>query len=296
MIGLRHSICASLMILGTSAASFASDDLTLTYAEALTMARERSPMVAVSRGRETVVWAEGRVAAIYPNPSVSTGTTTQAAKITVGVTVPLVILGQIGAATAAGRAEFATAKIDTEVTATEVHAGAAHAYVALWLAERTSSARADATELTKRLQDAVRGRVEVGSAPELESLRARAEYLRAASDSRAASEFVNAAAADLGRWIGGATSMLRTNGDPTTPDEAPPFAQLADRVPNETGRETRRVGCTSCASSSGSGTRNAAARVRARRRCAISKIRPVPLPTITVRSESKFRFSTNVVP
>ena len=147
MIGLRHSISASLMILGTSAASFASDDLTLTYAEALTMARERSPMVAVSPGaRDRCVGGRQSCGRIYPNPSVSTGTTTQAAKITVGVTVPLVFLGQIGAANAAGRAEFATAKIDTEVTATEVHAGAAHAYVALWLAERTSSARADATE------------------------------------------------------------------------------------------------------------------------------------------------------
>jgi cobalt-zinc-cadmium efflux system outer membrane protein len=220
------------VVLGASTSSFASDDLTLTYEQALAMARERAPILAVSRGRETMTWAEGRVAAIYPNPSVSTGTSTQAAKVSVGVTLPLLILGQVGAASAAGRADFETAKIDTEVTGTEVHAGAAHAYVALWLAERTSVARADATDLTKRLEEAVRGRVEVGSAPELESLRARAEYLRAASDARAAAELVNAAAADLGRWIGGTTAMLRTNGDPVVPDEAPPFAQLAEKVPS----------------------------------------------------------------
>src|SRR5262249_49392918 len=155
--------------------SFASEELTLTYEQALAMARERAPALAVSRGRETMTWAEGRVLAIYPNPSVSTGTSTQAAKVSVGVTVPLLILGQVGVASAARRADFEPAKIDTEVTGTEVHAGAAHAYVALWLAERNSVARADATDLTKRLEEAVRGRVEVGSAPELESLRARAE-------------------------------------------------------------------------------------------------------------------------
>jgi outer membrane protein, heavy metal efflux system len=227
-----HVLVASLLAVGTPHRAFAGDVIRLGYAEALALARERAPAIAVARGREVVAEADARVGGIYPNPAVIAGTSTQTAKLSVGATVPLVILGQIGAATRAGRAELATVEADTRVAVSDVRAGAAHAFVALWLAQRTSEARTDAATITQRLDDAVRGRVEVGSAPELEALRARAERLRADADARAAADLVGAAAADLGRWIGTTTTGLRVEGDPTTPDEPPPFADLAVRVQN----------------------------------------------------------------
>jgi outer membrane protein TolC len=76
----------------------------------------------------------------------------------------------------------------------------------------------------------VQARVEVGSAPELEALRAHAERLRADSDAEAALQLINAAAADLGRWTGIAVPTLRVQGEPVIPAAPPPFSSLAERV------------------------------------------------------------------
>ncbi len=227
-----HVLAASLLTITTTASALAGDAFHLGYAEALALARGRAPAILIARGREGIAGADARAVAIYPNPSVSAGTSTQTAKLSVGATLPLVILGQIGAASRAGRADLATVQADTLVTVNDVRAGTAHAFVVLWLAQRTSEARTDAASVTQRLEEAVRGRVEVGSAPELEVLRARAERLRADADARAAADLVGAAAADLGRWIGSTTTALRVDGDPTTPDEPPSFSDLAARVPN----------------------------------------------------------------
>src|SRR5258708_15840300 len=181
-----HVLVASLLAVGTPHRAFAGDVIRLGYAEALALARERAPAIAVARGREVVAEADARAGGIYPNPAVSAGTSTQTAKLSVGATVPLVILGQIGAATRAGRAELATVEADTRVIGSDVRAAAAHAFVALWLAQRTSEARTDAATITQRLDDAVRGRVAVASAPELQALRARPARLRAHPPARAA--------------------------------------------------------------------------------------------------------------
>ncbi|MEO6575924.1 MAG: TolC family protein, partial [Polyangiaceae bacterium] len=159
------------------------------------------------------------------------GTSTQAARASFGASVPLVILGQRGAAIRASEADLATVHVETEVAWTDVRAGAAHAFVALWIAERTAAARADAAVLTQRLENTITERVALGAAPELDALRARAERLRADADAAQAKELVFAAGGDLARWMGTVDgAMLRAAGAPDVPAAPPPFNDLVAQL------------------------------------------------------------------
>jgi len=202
-------------------------DTPVTYAQALALSRNRAPTAALARTTEAVAEAESRVPGAYPNPTVQAGTSSLAARVSMGISVPLVVLGQRGAGLRAGKAGLAVAKFDTQITLADVRASTGHAFVALWLAERTARARADAAQIATKLEDAARGRVELGSAPELDGLRAHAERLRADMDARSASALVDAAAAELALWVGASfDEPLRVSGDPETPAQVPQMRQL----------------------------------------------------------------------
>src|SRR5215472_4707247 len=116
-----------LLALGSSAAAasataHAAEERALSFADALALAHRAAPDLAVARQQEAVAREEARIAGVYPNPSVIGGTSTQAAKLSAGVSVPLVILGQRGAAIDAGNAQYATARVDTEVAWNDVRA------------------------------------------------------------------------------------------------------------------------------------------------------------------------------
>ncbi len=203
----------------------------ISYAEALLQAKRRAPSVAVIRASERVAEADSRTPGLYPNPTVSAGTSTQSARFTVAASVPLSVLGQRGAALAAGRAEYAVAQLDSKMSLVDLRATTGHAFVALWLAERSARAREDAARVSRRVESAVQSRVEVGSSPELEGLRAHAERLRADLDARSALAAVDAAAANLAIWIGvGFSVPLRVQGDPAVPDRIPDLNELSAHV------------------------------------------------------------------
>jgi cobalt-zinc-cadmium efflux system outer membrane protein len=203
----------------------------ITYARALALARRDSFDLAAVREREGIARAEVGVAGTYPNPSVSAGTSTRAAKLSAGLSVPLLVLGQIGAAKDASRADVVTAQVDTEVASSDIRAATGRAFIALWLAARSATARTDAAAIAARLDDAVRARIEVGAAPELDGLRAHSERLRADAEAEEAERLVGAAGSDLGRWIGVEDgSMLRASDDPAVPVAPPLLAELLPRA------------------------------------------------------------------
>jgi len=213
--------------------------IAISQHEAVELARRGSPDVAVARGRESVARAEVGIAGTYPNPTVTGGTSTQAAKWSADIAIPLLVLGQRGAAMDAGRADLATVRADTEVTWNEVRASTSHAFVALWLAAQSASTRSEALVLSARLDDAVHQRVDVGAAPPLEGLRAHAERLRAEADAHAATTLIDAAASELGRWLGVTDGpALRPKGDPAVPEPPPSLASL--RAHAERGPTVRR--------------------------------------------------------
>jgi cobalt-zinc-cadmium efflux system outer membrane protein len=219
----RWLITAGLVL----AAAPAAAEMRVSYTRALALSKERAPTVAVARATQSVAEADSRSAGLYPNPTLSAGTNTRTARLSLGASVPLVILGQRGAALDAGRAEYAVAKLDTQVSLADVRAATGHAFVALWLAEHTASARSDAAAVTLKLESAVQGRVDLGSSPQLEGLRAHAERLRAEVDARAAADLVEASSAELAVWLGARfDEPLRVDGDPEVPAHVPTLTEL----------------------------------------------------------------------
>src|SRR6185312_9711953 len=140
------------------------------------------------------------------------------------------IFGQRGAAMDAARAELGVTRADTRVTVSEIRVAAAHAFVALWTAERFADARRESATLAAETEHAVQDRVDAGTAPELDKLRAHAERLRADADVADADARVDVAAAALGVYVGLDGTGLRARGDPAVPASVPAFASLAPRV------------------------------------------------------------------
>ena len=172
-----------------------------------------------------------RVAGIYPNPSVSVGTSTQTARLSVSASIPLIVFGQRGAAIDASRAELATVKVETESVSNDVRTATARAFVELWLAQQTAAARTDAAAVAARIESAVSYLVEKGKAPETDALRAHAERLRADADAQEAEGLVDVSAAELARWTGVQPDVrLRAQGDPDAPAVPPPLAALTARI------------------------------------------------------------------
>lgn len=222
---------AALAVLLLAAPAGAQDEGRLSLDEALRAARAAAPDLVVARAREAVAGAEVGIAGVYPNPSVAVGTNTQTARLTGTLSLPLVILGQRGAAIEAARADQATVVLDTAVAWTDVRRATVRAYAALWLAEGVAAARRDSAAIETTLEMAVVQRVNVGAAPQIDALRVHAEKLRADADVLEATAAVTAAATDLGRWMGtGEGGALRATRDLPVPEAPPSLASLLVRV------------------------------------------------------------------
>jgi cobalt-zinc-cadmium efflux system outer membrane protein len=199
--------------------------------DALRAARDAAPDLAIARAKEGVAHAEVGVAGTYPNPTAMVATNTQAARFSGTVSVPLVVLGQRGAAMDAARADELTTTLDTLVTWNDVRLSTELAYVALWLAEGVAAARHDSAAIEARLETAVVERVQVGSAPEIDSLRVHAEKLRADAHVIEAAARMTAAATELGRWMGKVeVEDLRAAGPVPVPDSVPALGVLLARL------------------------------------------------------------------
>ncbi len=207
----------------------ASPDLRLTGVETLRRARAGAPELRVSRDRQGIARADLGVAGVLPNPVVIAGTSTQGARLSLGASLALPVLGQRGATIAASRAELDTVRVESEITWNDVRAGAARAYVQLWLAQERAVARREGALIATRIDDAVAARVELGAAPDVDGLRTRAERLRAEADAREADELVEAAASQLGFYLG-TTDAVRADGEYVVPADAPALASLATRI------------------------------------------------------------------
>lgn len=204
-------------------------ELRLSAAEALKRARAGAPDLRVARGRESIARADVGVAGVLPNPTISAATNSQVARLALGASLPLPILGQRGASIAASRADLETAHLDVEVTWTDVRAAAGRAYVALWLAQERAAARREGSVIAARFDAAVAARVELGASPDVDGLRTRAERLRAEADAREAEALVDAAASQLAFYLA-TNEVVRADGEYAVPSDAPPLPSLAVRL------------------------------------------------------------------
>ncbi len=228
---IASSLATLLLALVAPSAVAQEGRVGVSFDEALDAARRAAPDLLVARSRERAARAEVGIAGIYPNPTLIGGTSSQTAKVSATISVPLLILGQRGAAVDAARADEATVASDTRVAWNDVRQQTERAFVALWLAAGVAQARRDSAGLEATLESSVVQRVQVGSAPELDALRVHAEKLRADADVLDAVAQVNAAGSALGRWMGRSDGgVLRARGDPAVPLAAPPLSALLSRL------------------------------------------------------------------
>ncbi len=228
---LPRALTLGLACVAYAAPAGAQESSPISYEDALVRARALSPDLAASRAREGIAVADLGIAGLLPNPTLIVGSSTQMAKLNAGASVPLLIFGQRGAATRAARAELATVRVETDIAWNDVRAAAARAFVGMWLAESTATARAEAARVVGKLEDAVNGRIEIGSAPVVEGLRIHAERLRADADADEAARHVASAASELGRWIGLPMGAgVKIAGEPAIPANPPALATLVARI------------------------------------------------------------------
>jgi cobalt-zinc-cadmium efflux system outer membrane protein len=211
--------------------AWAQAERRLTLDEVLRESRRAAPDLIVARAQQQVAHAEVGIAGVYPNPSASVGTSTQTAKLSGTLSIPLVILGQRGAAIDAAKADEATVMLDTQVAWNDIRQAAVRAYIALWLAEGVADARRQSAAIEATLEQSVIQRVQVGSAPELDALRVHAEKLRADDDVLEATAQVTASGSELGRWMGiHDGGGLRAAGNLEAPDVPPALRLLLTRL------------------------------------------------------------------
>ncbi len=241
LVRLERALAPAIAVAFVASSARAQTEQRVTLEETLREARLAAPDLVVARARVSVAHAEVGIAGVYPNPTAAVGTSTQAAKLSGMVSLPLVILGQRGAAMDAARADESTVMLDTQVAWNDIRQAAVRAYVALWLAEGMAGARREAATLEAALEAAVVQRVQVGSAPELDAMRIHAEKLRSDAEVLEARAQVTAAGSDLGRWMGITDGGgLRAAGNVGAPDAAPPLAALVARLDDNVGVRRER--------------------------------------------------------
>jgi cobalt-zinc-cadmium efflux system outer membrane protein len=210
---------------------WAEAERSVSLDDVLHAARLVAPDLVVARARESVARAEVGIAGIYPNPTIAAGGSTQTAKLSGTVSFPLVIFGQRAAATRAARADEATVALETQVAWVDIRQAAVKAYVALWQAQGVADAHRDSATIQAALETAVVQRVQVGAAPELDSMRVHAEKLRADAEVLDATAHVTAAGSELGRWMGIADGGgLRALENIPLPDRLAPLEELRARI------------------------------------------------------------------
>jgi cobalt-zinc-cadmium efflux system outer membrane protein len=226
-----RSLASLLALTAFASPARAAGEIRISLEDALRAAQQASPELLVARAQQSVAHANVRIAGIYPNPIVSAASNTEAAKISGTVSIPLVVLGQRGAAIDAARADEATVVLGSSVAWNDARQLTERAYAALWLAEGIADARRESAAIEAALEASIVQRVEIGSAPQIDALRVHAEKLRADADVLEATGQVGAAASDLGRWMGVADGgSLRTSKEPTVPDTAPALDTLFLRI------------------------------------------------------------------
>jgi cobalt-zinc-cadmium efflux system outer membrane protein len=230
---VAHRTAAALLLaaLASAAGPARAAEARVSLDETLKAAQRAAPELLLARAREGTARAEVGIAGTYPNPTASIGTSTQTARFSGTISVPLVVLGQRGAAVDAARADEQTARLDTAVTWNDVRQAIRRAYVALWLAGGELAARQEAAAIEAKLEGAVVERVQIGSAPEIDSLRVHAERLRADADVIDAAARLTASATKLGRWMGlRAGAELRAAGPAAVPEGVPALGELLARL------------------------------------------------------------------
>ncbi|HSO33826.1 MAG TPA: TolC family protein [Labilithrix sp.] len=225
-------VVAATLVCTASGLAHAQDSATagLAYGTATQAARATAPELAAGRARADVAAAGVGVARIYANPVAGVGTTTDGPRFFSSLTVPLPVTRR-GSAIRAAESISGAAATELPLQQLDATLGAAEAWCALWLAERTREV-ADASESRAAMvMAAADQRYREGAAPRLDAARAKAEHARTRAEARARAELVADSSAALAYWLGrDPTVVLHVAGAPPDARALPPVTALFGRL------------------------------------------------------------------
>jgi cobalt-zinc-cadmium efflux system outer membrane protein len=202
----------------------------LTLAAARARAERVAPPVVLAEQQRELARAEVAVAGALSNPTATLLTAKETARLTAIVSLPLPIFGQRGKAVAAADADLAVAALERDVARLAARWSATNAWLELWAAQERAQLLALASEDARRLLEIASERMQAGSAPRLDVVRATADRARAEAEATAALGAVAAAAARLQPWLASERGdTLRAAGapEPPSPPEPAVLAQSA---------------------------------------------------------------------
>jgi cobalt-zinc-cadmium efflux system outer membrane protein len=201
----------------------------ISLAEALARAAQANPDVAVARLNVRVAEAGIQSAGQLSNPTVSGSYGPDAPTWIGAIDLKLPVLGQRGTAVAAAERERDTARAEVATRELTVQAAARRAYFALAAAQAQAQFAAEASKLSRELEEMSIKKFETGSAPRLEVEQAGVTRRQAEQEQLDRETAANTAQVELGKLLG-TESELQAQ-DPLLPiPEAPPLAQLIDRA------------------------------------------------------------------
>ena len=220
---------SSVLAIATAAASLgvAAPARAMTWAEARAAAEQRAPELAVAVRRGAVARADVEVAGALANPIFTVTTAKETARLGTGVSLPLPIFGQRGAAVRAASADADAVEREREIDVNDVRWNATVAWIEAWEISVRARLLADAAEDARRLAAITGERFDAGSAPRLDLVRATADRVRAEADAESARALVAAAGARLAVWVGvDPLSPPVVEGGPGVPAQLPPIERL----------------------------------------------------------------------
>jgi len=198
-------------------ALLAGDELRLE--DALRVADLLEPTLAAERKNIDLAAAAALEARLYPNPSLTieaeeyhkSGPTAGKMNRTVGLSIPIVVSGRLGAAEAVANKEEEIAALEYLAKRLEVFAAVRRAFVELLAARQSADISRESRDISAGLHEASRARFDASAIPEM-------EYLKAAVDLAKAEAEVRQAERDVSR---SARALNAAMGDPDLPERRP---------------------------------------------------------------------------
>lgn len=202
----------------------------LTYDAATRDAQSVAPDLVAARARANVASAGVGVARMWANPVAIVGTTSDAARFFSTVTVPLPIMRRASTIRAAESSADASAA-ELPLVRLDARLAAATAWCDLWLAERTMESAREGEARADRVRQSAARRFREGTAPQLDALRADAEYARSRAETLARADLVTASSAALAYWLGRDPAIvLQVEGSPPVRGDLPPLTTLLAKL------------------------------------------------------------------
>lgn len=178
--------------------------------DVLEIAAARNPQLAIERRNVDLATAALWEARLYPNPSLTLdiedyptgGDSFGDAKRTVGLSIPVVLGGRIGAASDAAGKERDAGAIRYVWRRREILTGVKRAFVELLAARRHEDLARESRDIARRLHSATEERFQAQAVPEMELLKAAVTLAKSEADLRLAGKNAASALRALHAFLG----------------------------------------------------------------------------------------------